>query len=156
MSEAQPPRVNIPLVPFADHLGLQIRMAAQGRSEVGYTPLPEHLNSVHVVHGGVCMTLLDVAMATAARSLEDGMGVVTIELKSSFMRPAQGELVAEGKVLHRTATMAFVEAAVRDAKGQLCTHGTGTFKYVRKLAVGSRKARSLQLPKDMQPVIATD
>mgnify|MGYP003620283482 FL=1 len=156
MSEAPPPRVNIPLVPCADHLGLQIHMAVEGRSEVRYTPLPEHLNSFHVVHGGVCMTLLDVTMATAARSLEEGMGVVTIEMKSSFMRPAQGDLVGEGRILHRTATMAFVEASIRDAKGQLCTHGTGTFKYVRKLAVGSRKAQSLQLPQDMQPVIATD
>ena len=155
MSEA-PPRVNIPLVPFADHLGLQIHLAVEGRSEVRYTPLPEHLNSFHVGHGGVCMTLLDVTMATAARSLEEGMGVVTIEMKSSFMRPAQGDLVGEGRILHRTATMAFVEASIRDAKGQLCTHGTGTFKYVRKLAVGSRKAQSLQLPQDMQPVIATD
>ena len=135
MSEAPPPRVNIPLVPFADHLGLQIHMAVEGRSEVRYTPLPEHLNSFHVVHGGVCMTLLDVTMATAARSLEEGMGVVTIEMKTSFMRPApaskNGEpLVGQGRLMHRTRSMAFVEGSVFDASGQLCAHATGTFKYV--------------------------
>lgn len=143
-------------IPFVSHLGFALHRMEGGESELRYEAKPEHLNSFAVTHGGASMTLLDVTMATAARSLEEGMGVVTIEMKSSFMRPAQGDLVGEGRILHRTATMAFVEASIRDAKGQLCTHGTGTFKYVRKLAVGSRKAQSLQLPQDMQPVIATD
>ena len=143
-------------IPFVDHLGMTLEHFDGGESTLQLLPQPEHRNSHGVVHGGVVMTLLDVALATAARSVDPSMGVVTIEMKSSFIRPAQGDLVGEGRILHRTATMAFVEASIRDAKGQLCTHGTGTFKYVRKLAVGSRKAQSLQLPQDMQPVIATD
>ncbi len=42
------------------------------------------------------MTLLDVVMATAARSVEQDMGVVTIEMKTSFMRPAKAKLEANG------------------------------------------------------------
>ena len=82
------------------------------------------------------MTLLDVVMATAARSVEQDMGVVTIEMKTSFMRPAkanEGEhLVGKGLLLHRTKTMAFTDGKVYDAAGQLCAHATGTFKYVKR------------------------
>ncbi|KQP14897.1 PaaI family thioesterase [Pseudorhodoferax sp. Leaf267] len=117
-------------VPFIDHLGITLEHFENGRSEMHFTARPEHLNTHEATHGGACMTLLDVAMAAAARSLETGMGVVTIEMKTSFMRPAQGPLVAMGQVLHRTGRMAFVEGRIQDAQGQLCAHSTATFKYV--------------------------
>jgi uncharacterized protein (TIGR00369 family) len=88
------------------------------------------------------MTLLDVVMATAARSLEIEMGVITIEMKTSFMRPAQPlpgqHLVAQGLLLHRTKTMAFTDGKVFDATGALCAHSTGTFKFApRKAKISS-------------------
>ena len=55
-----------------------------------------------VTHGGVLMTLLDVSMATAARSIEPDMGVVTIEMKTSFMRPGLGRLGLGRRIGHRT------------------------------------------------------
>ena len=122
-------------IPFVTHLGFTLERFEGGESALGYTPRPEHLNSFAVTHGGACMTLLDVAMAVAARSVQPDMGVVTIEMKTSFMRPAPGDgsqLLAKGRLMHRTATMAFVEATLYDAKGQACSHSTGTFKYVRR------------------------
>ena len=76
------------------------------------------------------MTLLDVTMATAARSITPELGVVTIEMKSTFMRAARGTLRGEGRLIHRTRSMAFTEASIFDADDQLCSHATGTFKYV--------------------------
>ena len=125
-------------VPFVSHLGFVLHQFEDGLSEVAYTPLPEHLNSFAVTHGGALMTLLDVTMATAARSVSPDMGVVTIEMKTSFMRPSIGALTAKGKLIHRTATLAFTEATVFDASGKGCAHATGTFKYVRSLAVGPK------------------
>ena len=121
-------------IPFVTHLGFTLELFEGGESSIGYTPLPEHLNSFAVTHGGACMTLLDVAMAVAARSVQKDMGVVTIEMKTSFMRPAPGNgtpLTGKGRLIHRTATLAFAEATIYDAKGQACAHSTGTFKYVR-------------------------
>ncbi len=115
-----------------------------GESELHYEAAPEHLNSFGVTHGGASMTLLDVAMATAARSVSPECGVVTIEMKTSFMRAAHGPLVAKGRLMHRTATLAFTEATVFDAKGQACTHATGTFKYVRRLPTGPGSAQDLR------------
>lgn len=131
-------------IPFVHHLGFTLERFEGGESALGYTPAPEHLNSFAVTHGGACMTLLDVAMAVAARSVQKDMGVVTIEMKTSFMRPAPGDgsaLTARGRLMHRTASLAFAEATLYDAQGQACAHSTGTFKYVRRQAgAGAREA----------------
>jgi uncharacterized protein (TIGR00369 family) len=123
-------------IPFVANLGFTLEKFENGTSELHYRPRPEHHNSFAITHGGAVMTLLDVVMATAARSVEQEMGVVTIEMKTSFMRPAKTtgdeHLVAKGLLLHRTKTMAFTDGKVYDAEGQLCAHATGTFKYVKR------------------------
>jgi uncharacterized protein (TIGR00369 family) len=95
-----------------------------------YLPEESHLNSFNVTHGGALMTLLDVTMATAARSVDKTLGVVTIEMKTSFMQPARGQLIGKGKLLHRSKSMAFTEGTIFDSEGRICAHATGTFKYV--------------------------
>ncbi len=134
------------LVPFVEHLGFTLERFEGGESELRYTARPEHLNSFAVTHGGACMTLLDVTLAVAARSVQQDMGVVTIEMKTSFMRPAVGPLVAKGRLMHRTATMAFTEATIYDEQGRACTHATGTFKYVKRLPVSATAVHALQPP----------
>lgn len=120
-----------PTIPFVAHLGFSLHKMAGGESELHYEAKPEHMNTFAMTHGGALMTLLDVTMAVAARSLEsDDYGCVTIEMKTSFMQPSRGPLVAKGLVLHRTKTMAYSEAKVYDQEGRLCCHATGTFKYM--------------------------
>ena len=119
-------------IPFVEHLGFEMVFFDDGESELRFTPEPEHLNSFNVAHGGALMTLLDVALATAARSVDKTMGIVTIEMKTSFMQPATGALTARGKLLHRTRSTAFTEGTVFDAQGRACAHATGTFRYVPK------------------------
>jgi uncharacterized protein (TIGR00369 family) len=128
-------------IPFVEHLGFELLEFVGGRAQIAVDLRPEMTNHWDVAHGGLLMTLLDVAMAHAARSpmLPDGEpfpGVVTIEMKTSFMKPALGRLVAHGQLLTRTATLAFTEGRVLDAQGELLTHATGTFKYLRGLSVG--------------------
>jgi uncharacterized protein (TIGR00369 family) len=126
-------------IPFVELLGLELWAFDGGHAELRLEPRFEHQNSWGVAHGGVVMTMLDVAMAQAGRSAiervsgatsDQAPGMVTIEMKTTFMRPAQGALRALGKLLHRSATMAFCEAQVLNAEGQLCAHATGTFKYL--------------------------
>ncbi|MGY8903923.1 MAG: PaaI family thioesterase [Burkholderiales bacterium] len=138
-------------IPFVHHLGFELVRFEGGASEITYTPKPEHLNSFGVAHGGVVMTLLDVTMALAARSVNADMGVVTIEMKTSFMRPSPGDgtpLTGKGRLMHRSATLAFVEATLFDVNSQACAHASGTFKYVKRLAAtlpgAGRKVLALQ------------
>jgi len=72
---------------------------------------------------------------------------VTVEMKTAFMQPAKGLLTAEGKVLHRTATLAFTEGTIHDANGRLCVHATGTFKYLPRLANADREVHPLNTTK---------
>ena len=131
-------------IPFFNHLGFELETFENGESAIGFSPQPQHLNTFAVTHGGVVMTLLDVTMAVAARSVQPDMGAVTIEMKTSFMQPAMGKLTARGRLIHRSMTLAFTEATVLDAQGKACAHATGTFKFVRGLATGVKTANVLQ------------
>ena len=135
-------------IPFVSHLGFTLHKWADGESELHYHAQAAHLNSFDVTHGGASMTLLDVTMAHAARSAIAGSGAVTIEMKTSFMATAKGPLVAKGKLLSRTKTMAFCEAWLYDEAGKLCCHATGTFKYVMPEVVQSLQAAKKQIKTD--------
>jgi uncharacterized protein (TIGR00369 family) len=131
-------------IPFVEHLGLELTRFEAGEAEIAVTLREELTNSWSVAHGGVTMTLLDVTMAHAARSPEEPggkphPGVVTVEMKTTFMRPGLGRLVAEAEVLARTPSLAFCSGAVFDEHNQLVAHATGTFKYMKGLAAGDRK-----------------
>ena len=122
-------------IPFAKDLGVELVSAQDGQSRLELEVQPRHLNGWGAVHGGVIMTVLDVAMAIAARTVQPrGEGVVTIEMKTSFMQagPTQGRLVAAGSCAHRSGTMAFCEAEVRSAADQLVARASGTFKLLRQ------------------------
>ena len=144
-------------IPFVTYLGFDLERFEGGESTISYTPQPEHLNSFAVTHGGAIMTLMDVTLAAAARSVQPDMGVVTIEMKTSFMQPAPGDgsrLTAKGRLIHRTVTLAFTEATLFDAQGKACAHATGTFKYVKRLVTGPKSVQALnKLPHN---VISTD
>jgi uncharacterized protein (TIGR00369 family) len=131
-------------IPFVELLGFELLRFEHGEAEIAIQLRDELTNSWGVAHGGVTMTLLDVVMAHAARSPgEDGVaessGVVTVEMKTSFLRPGLGRLVGTGRRLHRTASMAFCEASLVDAEGQLVAHATGTFKYLKGLPAGGKR-----------------
>ena len=128
-------------IPFVKLLGMELKRFDPDEAEIHLEIREELTNSWGVAHGGVTMTLLDVVMAHAARSpMKAGgdaqPGVVTVEMKTSFMRPGNGRLVATGRRLHRTATLAFCDGLVHDAAGKLVGHASGTFKYLGGLPVG--------------------
>ncbi|MBB3196456.1 PaaI family thioesterase [Roseateles terrae] len=136
-------------IPFVQQLGFELTRLEDGEAELSLSVRELHLNSWEVAHGGVLMTLLDVAMAHAARSIhrdqpDFGPGVVTVEMKTSFMRPGEGQLRAVGRLLHRSTTMAFCEGSVLGEDGKLCAHATGTFKYLKALPGRGRSLKALQ------------
>jgi uncharacterized protein (TIGR00369 family) len=131
-------------IPFVDLLGFELVRFERGEAEIAVELRDELTNSWGVAHGGVSMTLLDVVMAHAARAPgEEGVaedsGVVTVEMKTTFIRPALGRLVGTGRRLHRTASMAFCEASLVDSAGQLVAHATGPFKFLKGLPAGGRR-----------------
>jgi uncharacterized protein (TIGR00369 family) len=134
-------------IPFIEQIGCELQRCEGGEAEVSLdVQADRHTNSFGVAHGGLMMTLLDVAMAHAARSLhlhlpDGGPGLVTIEMKTTFMKPGLGRIRALGSVLEATASLAFTEGRVLDEKGRLCAHATATFKFLRALPVSDREVR---------------
>ena len=122
-------------IPFIQELGVEFISSGNGKSEVALNLAAWHLNSWSVAHGGVLMSLLDVAMAVAGRSLfPDAGGGVTVEMKTSFLQPgkAGARLIATGNAFHRSSTMAFCEGEVRDDQNKLIAKTLGTFKFQKK------------------------
>jgi acyl-coenzyme A thioesterase PaaI-like protein len=76
------------------------------------------------------MSLLDVALCTAARTLHpDSIGVITIDLSTSFIGGGSGErLIAEARVLKDARTMSFVEGEARNADGSLVAKAMATVR----------------------------
>jgi acyl-CoA thioesterase len=121
-------------IPFIKELGVEFVSADNGRAVVALDLAPRHLNSWSVAHGGVLMTLLDVAMAVAGRSLDPAAGGgVTLEMKTSFLQPANAgsRVIASAQAFHRTNTLAFCEGEVRDTDQRLIAKAMGTFKYLK-------------------------
>ena len=117
-------------IPFVAHLKILTEALGEGTARLSM-PVEAHMkNSLGTAHGGVIMSLLDVALCTAARTLHpDSVGVVTIDLSTSFIGGATGDrLLAEARVMKDGRTMSFVEGEARNPDGSLVAKAIGTVR----------------------------
>jgi uncharacterized protein (TIGR00369 family) len=128
-------------IPFLTDLGVEFIMMDQGRAQIALTLEPRHMNSWQVTQGGVVMTLLDVAMSLAGRSLDpESRAGVTIEMKTSFLQPAGtagSRIIASGHAFHRSTTLCFCESELHEGD-RLLAKAMGTFKYLKRLDVANK------------------
>jgi len=118
-------------VPFVEHLGVRIIEKGEGMVRLRLEPRPELENSWGSVHGGVLMTLLDVALASAGRSLDDKCnGALTVEMKVNFIAAATGAVLGEGRAQRAGRSLIFSEGELRSEDGTLLAKATGTFKLL--------------------------
>jgi acyl-CoA thioesterase len=129
-------------IPFLHELGVEFLGMGNGEAQIALNLETRHMNSWHVTHGGVTMTLLDVVMSMAGRSLDpDARGGVTVEMKTSFLQPAGkagGRIVAKGKAFHRSLTLCFCEGELWDGD-KLVAKAMGTFKYLKRHDAAARR-----------------
>ena len=96
---------------------------------------PDLGNPLGTLHGGVCSTLLDSAMACAVHAaLPEGASYTTLELKVNFVRPVRLDgvkLRCEGTTIHLGGRTATTEGRVTDDQGRLVAHGTSTCMVFR-------------------------
>lgn len=85
-----------------------------------------------IVHGGALATLADETLATVAFTCADeGQTTVTADLKVDFLRPGlPGRFVARGSVRHRTRRLAFCEATVENAQGEIVAEARAVIAFV--------------------------
>ena len=117
-------------IPFVSHLRILTDELGEGTAKLSLPVEPHLKNSLGTVHGGVIMSLLDVALCTAARTLHpESVGVITIDLSTSFIGGGSGErLLAEARVLKDGRSMSFVEGEARNPDGWLVAKAIGTVR----------------------------
>jgi hypothetical protein len=84
----------------------------------------------------------------AARSVPRGHGggVATVEMKTSFMRPAQGTSCGRASCCTRPPPWPSAKASVFDDERAAVRHATGTFKYLRGAGQATGGAMSPPTP----------
>ncbi len=94
---------------FSHLLGMHLTKQQEGEAVVELDVDQSHLNSQNMCHGGVLMSMADLAMGAAASSF--GGNVVTMDLQYRFFQPARlGEHVkAEGVVIRNGSKVIVTE-----------------------------------------------
>ena len=119
-----------PAPPIGARLNFALSEVSDGRAVFRGLPSERHLNPLGGVHGGWAATLLDSALACSVQTLlVRGEAYTTAEFKVNLIRPITpktGEVVCEGKVIHKGRTLAVSEATLKDREGKLLAFGTET------------------------------
>jgi uncharacterized protein (TIGR00369 family) len=117
-------------IPFVSHLKILTETLGEGSARLSLPIEPYLTNSIGTVHGGVIMSLLDVALCTAARTLHpDSLGVITIDMSTSFIGGGSGaRLLAEARVLKDGRSMIFVEGEAKNEDGSLVAKAIATVR----------------------------
>ncbi len=117
-------------IPFVSHLKILTETLGEGTARLSLPIEPHLTNSIGTVHGGVIMSLLDVALCTAARTLHpDSLGVITIDMSTSFIGGGSGaRLLAEARVLKNGRSMIFVDGEAKNEDGSLVAKAIATVR----------------------------
>jgi uncharacterized protein (TIGR00369 family) len=119
-----------PVPPISFQLNFALTEVSEGRAVFRGMPSERHLNPLGTVHGGWAATLLDSSLACAVQTLlAKGEAYTTAEFKVNLTRPITpktGEVICEGKVIHKGRTLAVSEATLKDQNGKLLAFGTET------------------------------
>jgi len=120
----------IPAAPVEDLIGLRGTYVMPGRVTFEYAPREEHYSSLGAVHGGIVTAVLDTAMCAAIQSVLDAdVGLATVELRTSFVRPVRlttDVFRVEGTVVHSGSRLATAEARLVDRAGTLFANASST------------------------------
>ncbi|WP_321343169.1 PaaI family thioesterase [Breoghania sp.] len=120
----------LPAPPMARTLDFDLREVSEGEAVFVGRPSLAFYNPLGTVHGGWAATLLDSALGCAVQTtLAAGEGYTTLEFKVNCTRPIlenSGEMICEGRVVHRGRRTATAEATLKDADGKLYAHGSET------------------------------
>ena len=119
-----------PAPPIAGLLNFTLVEVAEGRAVFVGLPGERHLNPLGGVHGGWTAAIMDSALACCVQTtLQKGEAYTTAEFKVNLTRPVMpgmGEVVCEGRVVHKGRTLAVSEASLKDKNGKLLAFGTET------------------------------
>ncbi|WP_046215424.1 PaaI family thioesterase [Paenibacillus wulumuqiensis] len=114
-------------------LGCRLIKSELDHITIGLTATSRHLNHMHIVHGGVLMSMMDQAMGMMSMALQDGQPCVTTNMNTHFVQAmTEGELLAEARVIHHAGRTVTLQAEVKDGNGVTGAIATATFIATRQ------------------------
>jgi len=116
-------------MPFADLLGVEVTVAADGHAE-GHLPMRQELSWNQdrlMAHGGVAFTLADTIGGAALVSLND-QPVPTIDMRIDYLKAGTGDLYAEADVVRNGSDVGVVDVTVTDEDGTHLAQARGVYK----------------------------
>jgi uncharacterized protein (TIGR00369 family) len=124
----------IPSPPCAQLLGWRLldHDPQRGWVRIGFDGKPEFRNPAGYIQGGLLSAMLDDCMGPAVWFMTNGERyTATIDMNVSYLAPAKvGPLFGEGQVIKLGSTIAFLEARLTDADGQLIARATSTARLL--------------------------
>ena len=124
----------IPLASIAVTIPMKGLLAEEGRVVFEATADERHLNPLGGVHGGFAATVMDSVTGCAVHTLlEAGVGYATVDLNVKMVKPVAKHtpLIADGKVINISRTIAIAEGTLKDRDGNLYAHATATCMILR-------------------------
>ena len=121
-------RAEFPNFPFPALAGFGIEKLDYGFARFKAEHRHELTQGMEYLHGGVVSALCDSAVAFAlATMIDGGEKMLTIELKINFIAPADDDIFAEAKIIHKGRKTAVGEVEVRKADNTLIAKSLVTY-----------------------------
>jgi uncharacterized protein (TIGR00369 family) len=118
---------------FHDLLGYTFREWRDGYVELELEVLKKHRNRQGWIHGGVILSLLDIASTFAGNHSEDGpTATVTMNMSCNFIAGTQEDIIrTEGNLIRRGRSTYFTENRVfEDSSGKILATAQGVHKIL--------------------------
>ncbi|MCI0531918.1 MAG: PaaI family thioesterase [candidate division Zixibacteria bacterium] len=118
-------------IEFPSLLGCKIDSLKPGFAQLSLKYKKQLTQPYGFLHGGVLISLADTAAAFATRTLiEKNDRLVTLELKMNFLSPAQSDIKALARVIHKGKKTSVIDVEVRDKKNRLCAQALTTYMFI--------------------------
>lgn len=120
---------------FVRSLGIELASFGEGWCETRIHVQHEHHQQHGFIHAGVLMTMADhTCGGAAATTVPPGKDVITVENKTSFLRPGAGAIMTcRAQVLRAGKSLIFVEAEItteRDGQRQIVAKASSTLAVI--------------------------
>ncbi|MDD5711849.1 MAG: PaaI family thioesterase [Smithellaceae bacterium] len=119
--------------PYWKLLGMELVDVKKGWAKVRLPFDRKLIHPLGIAHGGAIFSPADSAVAMALIGLVERDEIfTTIEMKINYLKPfADGEIIAEARIVYRGTKTALGDVEVTNEKGELVAKGLATYMIMK-------------------------